>query len=133
MAFIEWDPSFSVGSAILDADHRKLIKILNEIHDAWASGQDNIELGRLFDELMEYTETHFHREESRLADHDYPDLAAHHESHERLREMVIAFRSRHLVGQHPGKMTEEVTTFLKTWLMKHILEDDMRYKPLFAK
>lgn len=132
MPFIQWNSSFSVGSPVLDADHRKLIEILNQIYDAWQEHSSTVELGRLFDELMDYTDGHFSREESKLAARDYADLARHHAAHERLRELVLAFRSRHLAGQQADKLTEEMAKFLKSWLLDHILEEDMRYSSLFT-
>lgn len=132
MAFIQWDKSFSVGTTALDADHRRLIEILNRIYDAWNIDPNKVELDQLFDELLDYTDGHFSREESKLAARDYADLAAHQVQHERLREMVLAFRARHLAGNKPDALTEEMTHFLKTWLMDHILGEDMKYKPLFT-
>jgi hemerythrin len=132
MPFIQWSPSFSVGQPILDADHRKLIDILNQIYDAWTSGDSStIELGKLFDDLLDYTDVHFSREEAKLSSRDYDDLDRHHAAHERLRELVHAFRSRHLAGQQADTMTEEMAKFLKSWLVNHILEEDMKYRPLF--
>ncbi len=132
MPFIQWDPNFSVGAAVLDNDHKKLIDILNGIYDAWQSENPSAaELGRLFDELLDYTDGHFSREEGKLAARDYPDLAAHHAEHERLRELVLAFRSRHLAGQQADKLTEEMAKFLKSWLVEHILGEDLKYRSLF--
>lgn len=132
MPFIEWDPSYSVGTPVLDADHKKLFEILNRIYDAWQShAPSKAELDVLFDELLDYTDGHFSREEGKLAARDYPDLDRHHAEHERLRELVLAFRSRHLAGQQPDKLTEDMAKFLKSWLVEHILGEDMKYRVLF--
>jgi hemerythrin len=132
MPFIQWTPEFSVGQMVLDADHRKLIDILNKIYDAWQENSSTLELSALFDELMDYTDGHFTREESKLSARGYADLARHHAAHERLRELVMAFRSRHLAGQQADKLTEEMAKFLKSWLLDHILEEDMQYRKLFT-
>ena len=132
MPFIQWTPSFSVGNAVLDADHRKLIDILNQIYDAWVQGSSSLELERLFDELMDYTDGHFSREESKLSSRDYADLDRHHAAHERLRELVHAFRGRHLAGQRADTLPEDMAKFLKSWLLDHILEEDMKYRHLFT-
>lgn len=132
MPFIQWTPSFSVGNAIFDADHRKLIDILNQIYDAWMAHSSPAELGTLFDELLDYTDHHFTREESKLAARDYADLPAHHAAHERLRELVHAFRSRHLAGHSADRLTEDMAKFLKSWLLDHILAEDMKYRSLFT-
>lgn len=133
MPFIEWDPSYSVGTPVLDADHKKLFEILNRIYDAWQNHTPSkAELDVLFDELLDYTDGHFSREEGKLAARDYAELDRHHAEHERLRELVLAFRSRHLAGQQPDSMTEDMAKFLKSWLVDHILGEDLKYRPLFT-
>lgn len=133
MPFIQWDPSFSVGAVVLDNDHKRLIDVLNRIYDAWQDeNPSGVELGGLFDELLDYTDSHFSREEGKLSARDYPELAAHHASHERLRELVLAFRARHLAGQQPAKLTEDMAKFLKSWLIDHILGEDLKYRTLFT-
>lgn len=132
MPFIQWDKSFSVGTTALDADHRRLLEILNRIYEAWQTDPSKVELDQLFDELLDYTDGHFNREESKLAARDYEGLPDHHAQHERLREMVLAFRARHLAGNTPDALTEDMAKFLKSWLMDHILGEDMKYKKLFT-
>ena len=133
MPLISWDPSFSVGLTSLDADHKHLIGMLNRIYDAWqAKRPDGELLNRLFDELLDYTDNHFAREETKLSARGYVGLGKHHDEHERLRELVMAFRTRHLAGGKVDQMTEEMAKFLKSWLVEHILGEDMKYRAVFA-
>jgi hemerythrin len=128
MSLIEWDPSFSVGSARMDADHKKLIALLNRLYDAWHGGEGIHELGWLFDELLAYAETHFTAEEMALKSRSYARLEKQRDDHRRLKESVVAFRDRHLAGETPDLLTEEMTAFLKAWLLEHILGEDMLYR-----
>lgn len=132
MAFIEWDPSFSVGSAKLDADHQKLLGMLNDIYEAWMSQAGSEVLNRLFDELIDYTDTHFSREEAMLTSRGFHDLPAHRGEHAKLRARVLQFRARHLSGVAPDALTEEIARFLKSWMMDHILGEDMQYRTVFT-
>lgn len=133
MPFIAWDPSFSVGSPALDSDHRHLIQLLNQIYDAWEGHKPDPQLlSELFDKLLAYTDGHFLREESKLMSRNYENLPAHRAEHERLRELVMAFRTRHLAGGQADLMTEEMAKFLKAWLVEHILGEDMKYRVLFT-
>jgi len=131
MSLIEWDSSFSVGSARMDADHQKLISLLNRLYDAWHGGESIAELGWLFDELLAYADTHFAAEEMALKSRDYPRLETQQEDHQRLKASVVAFRDRHLAGETPDALTTEMTAFLKAWLLEHILGEDMLYRPYF--
>ena len=131
MSLIEWDPSFSVGSARMDADHRRLISLLNRLYDAWHGGEGIQELGWLFDELQAYADTHFAAEEVALKSRGYPRLDKQQADHARLKQSVAAFRGRHLAGETPDVLTEEMTSFLKAWLLEHILGEDMLYRGCF--
>ncbi|EKV30465.1 hemerythrin-like protein [Caenispirillum salinarum AK4] len=77
-----------------------------------------------------YTDYHFQREERLLEEMAYPALDKQREEHAALRARVQDFRARHLAEPNPV-LTVEIEDFLKTWMMSHILEEDMRYKPLF--
>lgn len=131
MALIEWDPSFSVGSARMDADHKRLLDLLNRLYDAWHGGEDAAELAWLLDELIAYADTHFAAEELALKSRDYPRLEKQQTDHIRLKASVIDFRNRYLGGDQPAGLTEEMTQFLKAWLLEHILGEDMLYKDYF--
>ena len=131
MSLIEWDSTFSVGSARMDADHQRLVMLLNRLYDAWHGGEGIDELGWLFDELLAYADTHFAAEEMALRSLGYPRLEKQQADHLRLKASVVEFRTRHLSGDEPTVLTEKMTIFLKSWLMEHILGEDMRYKPYF--
>ena len=131
MPLIEWDSSFSVGSSRMDADHQRLIALLNRLYDAWHGGESVDELGWLFDELLAYADTHFAAEEMALKSRAYPRLEKQQADHVQLKNSVIAFRDRHLAGETPDALTTEMTAFLKAWLLEHILGEDMLYRAYF--
>lgn len=127
MPLIAWTPDYSVGHADLDADHRNLVDLLNALHEAWETGEDAAVLHGICGELMMYTDYHFQREERLLAAAGYERLDHQREQHARLKEQVEAFRTRHLTGPAPA-LTAEVETFLRNWMMSHILDEDMKYR-----
>lgn len=133
MSLIEWDSSFSVGSDVLDADHHRLVDALNRIYDAWQSHHGADELNRLFDELLDYVDGHFLREEEMLARCNYPRLDVQQSDHQVLREQVVAFRARHLDGGEPDALSADMARFLKNWLLDHVLGEDMLYKDAVSR
>jgi hemerythrin len=133
MSLVDWDPSFSVGSERMDADHRRLLEILNRLYDAWRSGEGTTELGWLFDELISYADTHFSAEELALKSRNYPRLEQQRAEHARLKASVMEFRGRYLGGgDQPEFLTAEMTHFLRSWLIEHILGEDMLYKSVMT-
>ncbi len=130
MPLITWTPDYSVGHPDLDQDHQTLVDLINMLHEAWEAGEDlDVRLG-IVSELLMYTDYHFQREERLLAERNYPRLAQQKADHAALRQSVEDFRARHL-SQADTALTAEIEDFLKTWMMSHILEEDLRYRPLF--
>jgi len=63
MSIIQWDESLSVKVKEIDAQHQKLINLLNELFDAMRVGKGNQILGGILHGLLTYTQTHFKNEE----------------------------------------------------------------------
>ena len=59
MAFYEWQDSFSVGNKTMDEQHKKMIGILNQLHDAMSEGKPTNEIGLIVSEMVDYTKFHF--------------------------------------------------------------------------
>lgn len=131
MPFIEWKPEYSVCHPALDHDHRILVSLINQLHEAIEEGQPARAVGRTLTSLRRYVETHFAREESILAACGYPDLEAHAEGHRALEATVEDIEALH--ARAPEEVdAAEVLEFLRRWLVDHILRADMRYAPLVS-
>jgi len=132
MDLIEWDDAFSVGVVRLDADHRLLMGMINQLCEAWQAGKDGLVLDKLFDALLVYADVHFAREEAVLEALGYEGLAEQRTAHAALKAEVVAFRARHLNAARPEALTAETAHFLRSWLLDHILGEDRKYKSLFG-
>ncbi|NLH15732.1 MAG: hemerythrin family protein [Phycisphaerae bacterium] len=125
MALIEWTSNLSVGVDEMDQQHRKLVSLINQFHDALKVGHgDQIAAGILV-QLVQYTQTHFAAEEHLMARFGYPELHNHKKLHAVLVEQV----GRMAEKIKSGKMVSPVSiaTFLKDWLSQHILGTDKLY------
>jgi len=126
MAFLDWSSDYSVGVAIFDDEHKKLIAIINSLYEAIHAGIDDDALSRITDAMVEYTIMHFRHEEMYFDDWAYPDAAAHIQAHGALRQQVMDFRGQ-VGGTDRHKLAEEMLTFLRQWLIQHIQVDDRAY------
>ena len=64
MAFcIAWKDYYSVGDESLDAQHKQLLGIINELYGAIEQGADRLAVRPILDRLLQYTLTHFKHEE----------------------------------------------------------------------
>ena len=63
MALMKWDESFSVGVKEIDAQHQKLVAMINELHAAMKEGKVHDVLGEIISGMAKYTIFHFETEE----------------------------------------------------------------------
>ncbi len=126
MPLIDWKPEFSVEIPSIDAEHRKLIDYVNELHEAMRAGKSAEILGKVVKGLVDYTKTHFAREEKLMKDHGYGELDRHAGEHAALIKQVGDVVARFEANKTTG-LSIEVSTFLRDWLQKHILGTDKRY------
>lgn len=125
MAFVDWKESYSVKIADIDQQHRKLIDIINNLHEAMKTGGLPAKIAPIVDELVSYTQYHFKFEEKVLESAAYPATAEHKKAHQAMVAQVEDFRRQATVGKF--SMPLKLMAFLKDWLTNHILETDMRY------
>jgi|WetSurMetagenome_2_1015567.scaffolds.fasta_scaffold1184200_1 hemerythrin len=126
MTFMEWNKGYSVGVAIFDDEHKKLIAIINQLHAAITESVDKLALQRISDSLVEYTLMHFRHEEMYFDDWAYPDAAEHVAIHAKLRRQVFDYRKQ-IMEKDSAELAEELAVFLRDWLTQHIQVEDRKY------
>ncbi|HEY3324528.1 MAG TPA: bacteriohemerythrin [Planctomycetota bacterium] len=129
MPIITWDESLSVGVAELDNQHKKLIDIINTLHDAMAKGQGGVVLNKTFSALVQYTRQHFTTEERYFERFKYPASTSHRAEHEDLTVQVLDLKERFESGR--TMLSIQTMNFLKDWLQNHIRKSDKQYGPFF--
>lgn len=127
MALIDWSDSYSVKIKEIDNQHAKLVGIINELHTAMKEGKGKETIGKVLDELINYTEVHFKFEESLMGKNNYPELYPHKIQHVELVRQVMEFKKNLIAGN--VVLSQEVQSFLKKWLVDHIIGTDKKYTP----
>ncbi len=125
MALMDWNPTLSVKVRKFDDQHKKLVELLNQLHDGMKAGQGNAVLGNVLQSLITYTATHFKDEEQVMQANGYPDLPRHKAEHEKLVKQVLDLQKKFQAGG--GVLTLTVLSFLKDWLFTHIQGEDKKY------
>ncbi len=121
-----WSDKLSVGIEEIDAQHRVLVDLLNELYRAIKERQGSEAALEILGRLVEYTRIHFAVEESLMRVLGYHDYEEHKKHHSMLIEQVNDLHERVRGGQH---VTFELLHFLRTWLTRHIMEEDREYAP----
>lgn len=133
MALVVWSEKLSVGVGSIDDQHKKLVTLLNQLHDGMIAGRGKEVVGPVLKGLIDYTATHFKYEEDLFARTGYADTAAHKKEHADLVRRVLEVQKTYN-EKGPSVLTIQVMNFLKDWLTSHIQGSDQKYRPhLLAK
>jgi hemerythrin len=122
MSLIAWNKQLELGVAEVDTQHKRLVEMVNRLHDAMAQGHGADIMGRLLDDLIAYTVSHFATEERLMKAGGYPGAPAHLREHDNLKKAVSELQREFKAGKK--MLTLEVMKFLRDWLTHHILESD---------
>ena len=122
---IVWSERYSVGIRRIDAQHQRLVDLINELHAAMLAGQGSAVLGKILDGLVAYTLAHFATEEALMKGLAYPGYEWHKAEHDKLVAKVKLLQEK---ARSPNvALTLEVATFLQRWLIDHIANQDKKY------
>jgi len=123
---INWSDQLATGLDDVDAQHRKLIDIINKLGGLQACDAASDELITVYDELKSYTLYHFQHEEG-LMDAwpvDAVNKTAHLKAHRGFIERIGKIDQ--LIGSHPSYVVDHLLAFLVKWLIHHISDVDTR-------
>ena len=114
---VQWDPQYSVGNEVLDAQHGNILAQCNDLADYLAdtSAEVDREFRKVFDELMMRAREHFATEEALLARHGdalLDELRDERDEFEYLAAEIITTENFD---------KDELQTFLALWWTGHIV------------
>jgi hemerythrin-like metal-binding protein len=120
-----WNQSFALGVPHIDAQHKQLFAIANELHQAMLKGQSKLMMGQALDKLVDYTVKHFGAEETLMGSTKHADLARHKLIHDQFTAKIQKLQQ----GYNSGNVlvNVELMEFLQKWLVTHIQGTDVMY------
>jgi hemerythrin len=130
MAMLEWEDDFSVNVAAMDAQHKQLIAMINELYEAIQQRKGDEVIKDILPRLAQYTENHFTAEENVMSDAGFPGLMEHQQLHRKLTQKVVENVNHFLSGKKPALV--DMTAFLISWLRNHIQGEDKKYGQYIA-
>lgn len=134
--YLQWTPDYALGIPAMDADHRELLDLCNQFLALIDAGEPAAALARSLETLIIRTLAHFRAEEHVLDRHGYPALAIHVAEHERLLREAESLRQGLLAPEHGAdldRIVGDTATFLRTWLLEHIRNNDRPYQPFLRR
>ncbi|ANC92851.1 hemerythrin [Azospirillum humicireducens] len=128
MTYVAWDESMSVGVAVLDDEHRRLLDLFNGLLESGITPANREELSSLLASLRDYVAVHFAREEAMMERCGYPELDGHLAAHRYFADEVEKL-ARDFEGDNPTMLRVDLILLLKDWFVEHIQQTDSLYKP----
>ena len=120
--FITWKKFYSVDCEELDAQHHQILDIINDLYELMLNGKENPELKGFLDRLVQYTKSHFQREEELMKACGYPKLDEHMQLHQQMRQKTLDLRKN-----MSAVNAQNLLQFLKKWWINHICDTDKQY------
>jgi hemerythrin len=127
-AFV-WSDEYSVGIAEIDEQHKTLFVMIDKLHQAIMKHEGSAACKTILVELVDYARVHFALEQTLMRVGKYPEYEAHCKLHKDLVEEVEALQKKIASGR--AAISFELLQFLRNWLTKHILNEDMKYGAFF--
>jgi len=124
MQTITWSSKLNTGVKKIDDQHRRLVKLVNNLVTGIREGfADDITDG-ICRELVEYVAYHFRDEEMLMEDVEFPHLEEHRQKHAQLTASVRNYMET--IENNRQIKPEELLNFLSKWLINHIIHTDMQ-------
>lgn len=123
MIAISWDDSYSVHVESIDKQHKKIMRLINDLNRIKSDDTDKLETA--LSSLSDYTREHFEYEESFLEKFHYPFYETHREKHDSFLK-TIDQAQREIRHSHTAYRSKVINT-LVFWLKNHIIKEDKQY------
>jgi len=78
---MKWSNDFRIGIPAIDAQHKRLFELIQDLTDALHSGLRGSDVARTLESLDQYKTRHFQLEEKYMRESGYPGLAEQQEAH----------------------------------------------------
>ena len=118
----------SVRIKAMNDYHKKLIDIINELHNGVSSECTDRVLRKILSEFTVYTKHHFTEEEDLMSKYDYPELSSHKEEHDKLIETLQDLQQQFDERKGELLIILKMQNFLRCGLINHVIGLDKKYE-----
>jgi hemerythrin len=125
MELFQWKSEYEIGLPEIDAQHRTLVDMLNQLYAAKRSDAVHQVIEETLDRLMQYTRVHFSDEEAAMREVNYPYLDKQSRKHLDMTDQVVKMRDMLRQGNEPA--TFELLNFMSDWWKTRITGDDQKF------
>ncbi len=129
MACVQWNPGYSVDVKEIDAQHQKLVGLMNKLCDSMDGGVDDFVIDEIVQDMADYALTHFRTEEKYFLEFGYEKTDEHIAQHREFAQKVLSLQKDLREGKR--NVSADAVTFLGEWFANHVLKHDKEYVECF--
>lgn len=131
MEILKWRDTYETGVEQMDSQHKRLIKLVNQMYGIIRAKEGHEELDQILNEMSKYAKQHLGDEEHLLEEHEYPGLAAQQKSHQeyfsKMDELLVNIETDREAA------AQQIYVFLRQWWIDHIVGEDKEYGEFLNK
>ncbi|MGE4280874.1 MAG: bacteriohemerythrin [Magnetospirillum sp.] len=131
MAVLRWSDELSVGVSSLDADHRTLVDLINELGQAIDERRGGAQVVSTLARLTRHVREHFEREEALLNRCGYAEAEDHAQQHAHTVNRLGELNA--LAAEDDEAAAHAVLDFLKAWFVNHVVGNDLKLRDFFRE
>jgi hemerythrin len=125
-SLVKWDSKYDTGNYIIDFQHKRLVRLINELDQIRQHEELRpFLLKTVFEEVTRYTDYHFSTEEGIMKEVNYSEI----DSHKVLHQNFINGLDKFKIGLADGtaRIDSDFCTYLTNWLIHHIGVEDPKF------
>jgi len=123
---VAWSEEYELGNNFVDSQHKRLFELVNNIGKFCAEGKDVNTLSETLDFLLQYTVQHFSDEEALQVKFNFPEYDYHKKLHDEFAAAVSEKAAEFKENGSTKDLIDTVNEIVITWLVNHILKEDMK-------
>ncbi len=129
--YIEWEKKFEIGIPMIDAQHKKLVEMCNDLYNGLLTHKQNSKttidepLRKSLHEAVAYVGEHFSAEEKLMVKCGYPKFDEHKKRHEIFVAKILATAKQ--IEEAPVMQSFQFIKFIYEWILEHIAHEDRLY------
>lgn len=124
---IQWQSSLETGIRVVDAQHKQLFLLLDELNEQVNAANEYERLEEIIDALHFYSSRHFAMEEKYMVQSGYPGLEDQKSAHGKFIELFEKTKLRFRAEGVSEEFKAQLKIELAEWLRDHVMGMDQEF------
>jgi hemerythrin len=129
MALLVWEDKYSVGVAEIDAQHKKMFEMINNLFHALEKSKAQEQLQPIIKGFIDYAQYHFATEEKYFNEYNYPQKDEHTQAHNMYTKKINELLKQSI--EDKTLTSVQLMDFVEDWWIQHVTGMDQQYAKFF--